>query len=285
MKQLVILITVILFSLFACWGTKNKNKEANVTILRKDRCTIVSNMDSVSKKWPHILPPSIGIKVLNSKFYQLDTFTTTWNLTKEELQLFFETAKQIDHFEAARIINKRYHPFSIEGEIDCGDSTARFRLNPAGIAILYDRKLDSLFFFKYNNDTNNLFRLPVRAYPKWPIKILSKKKIVGKISESDSLYIWVKNWNLTVTEINEYLGLCKKEKEHILYQLFMNYPCSINGDAVWEDDIYSFKLECSGMTWMRKKIGETSDDKTYGFGCFDKKGEKYIYEIGLSSDE
>lgn len=241
--------------------------------------------DSIFDKQEHILSSNSKIKILSSEFQQLDTFTINWHPSNKDLELFFQTANPINHIEAARIIEKQYYPFAITGELIHGDTLLHFTLNPAGVAILYNPESDSTSFYRNNLLAKKNFHFPKRTYPEWTIKILRKDKRIGKICETDSLYTWAKTWDLTVTEINEYISLCEKDMIVRLYQIFMNYPCDINGYAIWNENLYYYSLECSGMTWMTKLIGTTSDEENFGFGCYDIRGLKYVYTIENNLEE
>lgn len=68
-----------------------------------------------------------------------------------------------------------------------------------------------------------------------------------------------------------------------LYERFQNYPCWMEGHLAWNGQIYSYKLESSVPLWLWH-IDTKTEDKRIGFGCFNKAGEKYIYEIALSNE-
>jgi hypothetical protein len=69
-----------------------------------------------------------------------------------------------------------------------------------------------------------------------------------------------------------------------LHRRFLIYPCGLDGYLIWKEEIYQYILAASAPLWMRNEFKEVSDEETVGFGCFNKKGEKYVFEIALDLD-
>ena len=284
MKQLVILITVILLSLFGCRNTKSKGSSANTITLKENDCTIFQNNDSTSAKLSYIQQTSSEIRVTSLGFHQLDTFKTMWSLDSLQIVKYLRNACEIDASEASDLINKNYHPFGVEANIVNKGFDEHLIITPSGVGILYNYKTEAYKFY-YIED--NSFILSSRDYvDNWPVKILSKHKYFDEPiddPQKDKFYQWYLKWELTSTQINEYFDLCQWEPRYML-NAFQNIKCGLYGEVLFNSEFYSYRLECSGMTAFYKYNKRDNEDN-YGFGCFDKKGEKYIYEIGLSSDE
>ena len=228
------------------------------------------------------------IKSLNN--IRLDTFNTIWNLTKEQVIDYFDKARIINEKEAGRLIAENYHPFVIEGECIRNDSCFDYLITPSGIGILVTKTEQRKYlFYKYRSIANDPVVLPSKCYSgSWDLKILSKNKFIKKNQANEDFYQWCNHWYLTVNQINDYIRLCKKEKESVLYQIFMNLPCYFQGYVVLNNEIYRYRLECSGMTWFRKLSNEIHNiqEEEYGWGCYDSRGLKYVFTIdnNLESD-
>lgn len=219
------------------------------------------------------------IEILRYELQQLDTIRVKWQLSEDDLLHIFQTAIPINNIEAANMINKQYLPMAYTGSILCDGQLLQFILTTCGVIIIHNNELDIISLRKCKSEVEYLFPFSENAHNEWTIKILQKHKWIGNIEKTDSMFKWAYNWDLTASEIDKYISLCKKESIVKLYSIFMNYPCAITGFAVYDADLYYFSLECSGMTWMKKLIGEVSDEENFGFGCYDKQGLKYIYTI------
>jgi hypothetical protein len=85
------------------------------------------------------------------------------------------------------------------------------------------------------------------------------------------------SWKISVTDFNKYVAMCNKfGNSEKLYATFQNYPCMLTGYLVWKGQVCSYTLESSAPLWIRNA---TTNEYTGLFGCFNKKGKKYVFEV------
>jgi len=226
--------------------------------------------------------------VKSSDFYQLDTLTTDWRLTSDEILNYFSNAKQIDNEEAAMIVGKNYYPFSIEGEISCNSKDFQFIIIPSGVGILFSSSTPHKYQYYYDDIARSREGKRLNQLHSKGLKmlLLSQKKYCKYDECGEELGAWCRKWKLSVTDFNKYVSLCKQMPHHELYQMFQNCPCGFDGYLVWKGEVYRYTLEASAPLWLWnacKKV--TSDEETVGFGCFVKAGEKYVFEVDPGMDK
>ena len=225
-----------------------------------------------------------GIEVEYAHSYSLDDFTTSWGLDSAQVIRYVQTRRKIDADQAREIINKNYHPFSLKTLILNNESEEYLVITPSGVGISRNIKIKEYEFYMTDDSS---FILPPQEYNRnWRVKILSKLKYCSdavSANEESDLYRWFEKWELTATQMNEYFDMCEWIGSYRLNG-FGNIPCQFVGFALFQNKLYYYRLECSGGTSFRELNG-VPDDEQAGFGCYDERGTKYIYEIHLSSDE
>ena len=232
-----------------------------------------------------IVADSNDIIVEYTEISQLDDFTTSWNLDSGQVVKYFRTCREIDVDQAREIIDKNYHPFSLKTMILNNGFKRFIVITPSGVAISYNFTIEKYEFYMTDDSS---FILPSREYKRnWRVKILSKQKFfdeyVSEPKEKDELYQWSLKWDLTVTQMNEYFDLCKWVNNYLL-TVFDRVKCEFQGYALFQNKLYYYSLECSGGTFF-SDLNRKPNDEDYGFGCYDKKGEKYIYEAHVMPEE
>lgn len=210
---------------------------------------------------------------------RLDTLSSSWNMTEEEVHAFFAEAIPSTNSEVAKIVSENYHPFSIAGEVMMNGKEYEYTITPAGTAILFPSSFDenSQYIFLLNDihilaPKKNLSR-------NLKIKILSYHK--NGYEYSGDLGEWSKDWWLSATDIDNYFDLCEPWDENIkgaVNTLFYNYNCDIDGYLEMNDHIYYYRLWCNGP-FILTPARDCGYEERLNFVCQDKAGLKYIYEV------
>lgn len=216
--------------------------------------------------------------VKGSKFEQLDTLSTKWQLDDEQIVRYFQSAKQIENLDAAKIIVANYSPFVIEGQLNYNETDFQFIITSSGVGILRSDTIHR--YYIYNEYPHQSVFLNKRELVDLDIFLLSQRKVVKNkyVNNESDFYNWCKLWKLSASDFNKYFKLCEQMSQTELYQRFQNYPCWLEGYLVWNGEIFFYRLDSSAPLWLQY-LDEDSKNKEIGFGCFDRIGEKYVFEI------
>lgn len=216
-----------------------------------------------------------SIYVHSVHFTQLDTITTSWNMTEDDVHSFFEGAIPATNSEVAKMISNNYYPYSVTGKVIIDGLDYDYVINPVGVAILFNKQSRHQFFVNYTCETI----LKEKSASTLRIQILSYNK--RSYDYDDDLGRWCKDWWLSATDINNYFKLCKawdESKQGAVLTLFDNYNCDISGYLEMDGKIYRYWLWCNGPFFLTP-IKADIHLESQVYVCQDEAGLKYIYSI------
>ena len=239
---------------------------------------------AASKNTAHQKQQSSSIVIMSAELQQLDTTATLWYLADDEIVRFFSTARQVENTEAAKIIYERYAPYSMVGKLSRYGQYFEFVVHASGVAILtgeWDSR-ETRFYVACDKIHKELFNnLDIWNSEGVKMLLLSQHRS-SEYTSLEEFNRWCEAWRLSVTEFNSYVSISREFTSTAeLYATFQNFPCRLFGYLVWKGQVCWYFLESSAPLRI---LNATTDEVVGLFGSMDRRGERYVFEIGIYTE-